>query len=154
MAKRVIDSGKDLLPTCCNNKLTQSEIIKKCLEGLLNEPKDIEAFSGFLCEKFMRQILAEKKMLRGEDFDNSEKFFSDAQLESIRKLEKLEIDAHSPSTFDLDQLVSIKLILKNIPSLQIDIYEINTYNYCKSEQRNFDEDIDLEGLVPNWSNNV
>ena len=43
-------------------------------------------------------------------------------------------------SFIVDEVVSLTLEIKNINLLQIDIFEINTFNYCKENKQNFKDD--------------
>ena len=39
------------------------------------------------------------------------------------------------------------MYIKNIASLQVKVYEINTEFYCRLKKREFDDKVDLDGLV-------
>lgn len=40
--------------------------------------------------------------------------------------------------------------MKNIPKYTINIYEINTENYYKQNLAEFDTDIEIDGIHPNF----
>ena len=46
--------------------------------------------------------------------------------------------------------IELILEIKNIQTLYVNIYEINTENYYYSNKKEFDENISLDGIVPTY----
>src|SRR5262245_15126749 len=64
---------------------------------------------------------------------------------------RIDLDfAHTNKTdFAADEPVRLELFVKNVPTLLVKVFEVNTANFYRSMQREVDTDINLDGLVPN-----
>ena len=52
--------------------------------------------------------------------------------------------------FKINDDIELILEIKNIQNLIVNIYEINTENYYYSNQKEFDSNISLDGIVPTY----
>lgn len=50
--------------------------------------------------------------------------------------------------FKPEELVKMRLAIKNVPELLLRVFEINTQNYYREKNAAFRSDLNLEGLVP------
>ena len=57
--------------------------------------------------------------------------------------------AWAPNDFAADEPVRLDLFVKNVPNLLVKVFEVNTFNFYRTQQREVDTDINLDGLVPN-----
>jgi hypothetical protein len=48
----------------------------------------------------------------------------------------------------INESVTLKLEIKNVPELHVKVFEFNTETYYKKELKPFDTSIDLHGMVP------
>jgi hypothetical protein len=63
----------------------------------------------------------------------------------------LEICPHNKEKFLIDEDIILDLDIKNIQTLFVKIYEINTENYYYNHQsENFDNTISVEGILPTF----
>jgi len=98
----------------------------------------------------LNQILVKNQLYKGDDANTTD-VFTDQQLELLRKEKALSISKKNPSSYKFGDDVNMIVEIKNIIEVQIDIFEINTLNYAQEKGRDYNNDIDLEGLVAKWS---
>jgi hypothetical protein len=67
-----------------------------------------------------------KELFKGNSVQDVQKHFSQSQLDSWRDQVQLNISKHNKTRFSVDESVLIKMELKNVPNLEIKIFEINT----------------------------
>lgn len=130
--------------------IDQSDMIREYLEIFLEDQKDCDDFRGLVAEEEMSLISMRKELFKGNSVQDVQKHFSQTQLDSWRDQVQINISKDNKRRFSVDEPVLIKMELKNIPNLEIKIFEINTLNFCQSKGKNFDNRIDLAGLVPKW----
>ena len=67
------------------------------------------------------------------------------------RLDRIDLDfaATNEEFFDLDEVVELELLTKNVDKLIVKVFEINTRNFYRKHQREVDTDISLDGLVAN-----
>ena len=72
--------------------------------------------------------------------------------ELFRQLkERIDIDFASTNktAFAADEPVKLDLFVKNVPTMIVKVFEINTLNFYKTHRREVDTDVNLDGLVAN-----
>ena len=60
----------------------------------------------------------------------------------------LEFTRSNKKHFGVDEDVSLQVICKNVPRLDVKIFEFNTLTYYKKNLEEFDIDLELDGLMP------
>src|SRR5207248_1724684 len=51
--------------------------------------------------------------------------------------------------FAPDEPVKLELFVKNVPTLLVKVFELNTTTYYRTQLKEVDTDVNLDGLVPN-----
>lgn len=86
---------------------------------------------------------------QGIESKQLDRFFNENQLLKLREEKSLKIEEYTKKRFSQNEKVEIFLKVKNIQSLTIKIFEVNTQSYYRKYKQAFKEDIDLDGLLPN-----
>jgi len=92
-------------------------------------------------------------ILRGEestDQENVIKILGENTYESIAKKTLITICPHNKESFQLDEKVSIEVEIKNVQTLFVKIFEINTENYYYNKKTALNSSISLEGLIATY----
>ena len=90
------------------------------------------------------KIYEEKCLLRGDDL--IPQYYGSVQ--SLRDEVRCTIQPTNKMYYDVGDEVKLTVDLKNVTTLDIHVYEINTYSYYKSNTDEINESIDIDGLVP------
>ena len=131
------------------NKINLNKIIDEYVKVVIQHKEDIDNWCHQLDKEYMIRIYYFESLKKGKTFDNYPSCISDKEQTTLNQKKELSLMKHNKRYFSVDEDVKLYLKIKNISFLKINVYEINTYNYCKQEKKNFSDDIDLEGQVPN-----
>ena len=63
----------------------------------------------------------------------------------------LQIVRNNKLYFETDEKVSLNVETKNIPTLEIKVYEITTENYYRKHKKELQSNINLDGLVASYN---
>jgi hypothetical protein len=125
-------------------------LVRQYLQIFLKEAEDAKEFEPYVNDVYLRHLLAEVKITNG--LGNPEQWASLLPPELYQQL-KERIDLNfvptNPARFAVDQPVVLELDVKNVPTLIVKVFEINTAGYYRENQREIDTDINLDGLVAN-----
>ncbi len=125
-------------------------LVREYLHHFLLPTEGYEAFRPYIRESWLKKQFATVKILNG--IGDPEQWASMLTAEEYRTLLlRVDLDfAKTNAEFFADQDdVQIDLYTKNVPTLIVKIFEINTFNYYRNRKREIDTDINLDGLVPN-----
>jgi hypothetical protein len=116
-----------------------------------NENKKPEEFDSFLNEKFVMKIYHIAQAYKGEETQSTIDYLSKAGVYvGIVKDVKLNICDHNKKLFSSTDDVFLDLDIKNISTLFLNIYEINTENYYRSQKKAIPSDLPVEGLMATY----
>jgi hypothetical protein len=139
-------SGLTLLPAVRGDEPLVRSYLKHFLVGA-DSPAEFEPYVN---DVYLKHLFAEVKIENG--LGEPEQWASQLPPELFRQLkERVAIDfAFTNKTdFAADEPVRLDLHLKNVGTLLVKVYEINTLNYYRTRQREVDTDVPLDGLVAN-----
>jgi len=60
----------------------------------------------------------------------------------------IEFKDSNNEKFNIEESVTLKLKIKNVPELVVKVFEFNTETYYKKNLKPFDTSINLHGMVP------
>ena len=110
-----------------------------------------ESFSEVVRADYLRRVFAETKILAG--VGDMERWYSllddPGYYEKLKDRVEIEFAPTQPRFYRADEPVSLAVDVKNVQKLLIKVFEINTFNYYRSEQHEVDASIKLDGLVAN-----
>lgn len=139
--------GTTLLPSVGNDE----PLIRAYLKQFLAAATSPREFEPFINDVYLRHLFAETKIELG--LGESEQWASQLPPEAFRLLrDRTDID-FAPTNkvnFAADGAVALDMFIKNVPTLVVKVFEINTQNYYRDNQRELDTDINLDGMVANW----
>lgn len=136
-----------MLPPVADDQL----LVKDYLHHFLRNADGVSQFTPFIQETYLGQQFAMVKILNGiGDAEQWASKLSPDQYKQILERVDIEFTADNKEQFSADDDVSLSLNLKNVPKLIVKIFEINTGNYYRTNGKEVDTDINLDGLVPNY----
>lgn len=127
------------------------ELLQSCLEHLFASEDGVTAYSNYLDKNWLERVLAETKLLRGEgDMERWYSLLADpAYLEQLENRVELRFPASEQQYFAADEAVSIEVETKNVPTLLVKVFAIDSYRYHIEKQEPVDASIELDGIVAN-----
>jgi hypothetical protein len=139
-------AGMTLLPVVG----VDEELVRSYLKHFLVGAESPKEFEPYINDLYLRHLFAETKIENG--LGDEEQWASQLPPELFRQLkDRIDIDfaATNRTDFAADEPVRLDLFVKNVPTLLVKIFEVNTLNFYRTHQREVDTDINLDGLVAN-----
>ncbi len=107
-------------------------------------------FAPYLEEDYLKRVYGETKLLYGVgDPEEWYGLLTPDQLQALRDRVELEFVPDNAKQFDRDDPVRLHLWVKNVPSLIVRTYRINTENYFRQNAEEVTTAVNLDGLVAN-----
>ncbi len=125
-------------------------LVRSYLAHFLVEAADTKEFEPFINDIYLKHLFAEVKILNG--LGSAEQWAAllpPAQFQALKERVDIEFDFKNPTEFSADEKVVLELHTKNVSTLMVKVFEINTKNFYRNELREIDTDINLDGLVAN-----
>ena len=131
--------------------LNDEPLVRSFLLRFFIKDQDYLAFSQLVRDDYLKPLFAEAKLTSGAG--DPEKWYSMINGASVSKLRD-RVDLDFPHTnkefFSANEAVSLKLAVKNVETLLIKAFEINTFNHYSRNLRPVDTAINLDGLSATW----
>ncbi len=110
-----------------------------------------KAYERFVTEQYLKPLFAETKLINGiGDAPRWYSMLSPAGLQQLRDRVDIEFAATNQVRHRENDQVAIDVDIKNVSTLIVKVYEINTQNYYRENRREVNTDINLDGLVANF----
>lgn len=125
-------------------------LVRSYLAHFFVDAPNSKEFEPYINDIYLRHLFAETKIVNG--LGEPEQWASLLPPELFQQLkERIDIDfAFTNKTqFAADAPVSLDVHVKNVSTLIVKVFEINTQNYYREQRREVDTDINLDGLVAN-----
>jgi transcription termination factor NusB len=125
-------------------------LVRSYLKHFLVSAESARPFEPYINDVYLRHLFAETKIEAG--LGDAELWASQLPPELFRQLkERIDIDFAftNKTAFGAEEPVKLDLFVKNVPTLLVKVYEINTQNFYRTHRREVDTDINLDGLVAN-----
>jgi hypothetical protein len=109
---------------------------------------DYNAYKPYIRDDFLKRLFAEAKITTGTG--DPQQWASWIAPDEYRRLkERVDIDFSpaNPETFGAGDAVKLTAFVKNVPSMIVKVYEINTLNYYRETGQPLNLAINLDGLV-------
>ena len=140
-------SPQVLLPPVGNDE----PLVRAYLQHFFQTDDSWESLQAWLKDDYLQQVFAETKILNGlGDVERWASLLTPEQYQQISDRVELNFLPTNRRRFRTEDAVELELDVKNVPSLLVKVFKINTYNYYTTFQREISTDIQLDGLVPNW----
>ena len=129
----------------------EREIIEKHLTHFfINANISLSQFSNYFEQQFIYNQYNKALIYQGKEPNYTFKNQNLHLYNDIYNEIKLNICPYNKLKFSLHEDITLTLEIKNIQTLYVKIYEINTENYYYTNQCTFDYNISLEGLIPTY----
>ncbi|MFT7541571.1 MAG: hypothetical protein ACI9K5_002542, partial [Gammaproteobacteria bacterium] len=124
-------------------------LVRACVAHFLVGDTNTAAFDETLREDYLRRLFAETKLLAGvgQRARWYELLDSASAFEALEKRVELNFARQQQHTFGALDPVTLEVDVKNIPRLLVKVFEIDTFNYYRTLEREVDAGITLDGLV-------
>ena len=111
----------------------------------------MEKFINNINNNFLKKIYYTTKFLNGDEEITKTNNLTSNEINDLMQKTILEICPHNKEKFLIDEDITLELDIKNIQTLFVKIYEINTENYYYNNQNeDFDNKISIEGILPTY----
>ncbi len=129
----------------------EEPLVRDYLLHFFRAEEDIDGFVKYIQDSYLKPLLAEAKLVNG--IGSPEKWFSILGATRAQQLkERIDIDflPDNKTLFSPGDNVSLKVATKNVQSLLVKVYRINTTNYYTLNLRPIDTTLSLDGLSATW----
>ena len=125
-------------------------LVRSYLHHFLVDEANTKAYEPYIRDVYLREHLAETKIVNG--LGEPEQWFSllpPAKYQALKDRIDLDFAHANKKYFAAADPVSVDLLVKNVRSLIVRVFEVNTHNYYRQQQREVNTTINLDGLVAN-----
>jgi hypothetical protein len=125
-------------------------LVRAYLSQIFIDAANTKAFEPYINDIYLRHLFAETKIVNG--LGEPEQWASLLPPELFQQLkERIDIDfvPTNKTQFGPDEAVTLDLNVKNVGTLIVKVFEVNTRNYYREHLREVDTDVNLDGLVAN-----
>ncbi len=149
--RHVANLASDYLATTQLASVGRDEaLVRDLLEHFIRAGETTRPFEPFVDDTWLQHLYAETKILAGEgDPERWAALLPPVRFQALKERVDLRFEPTNPERFGADEPVSLDLRIKNVTTLIVKVFEINTQNFYRTQQRPVDTDINLDGLVPN-----
>ena len=131
--------------------LSDEELVQSYLQHFLREAENTQAFQPYFESNYLQRQFATVKILNGlGDVERWASLLDPAEYQQLMERVDLDFLPTNPELFAPIDAVQLELHTKNIKTLIVKIFEINTENYYRKHNSEIDTNVVLDGLVPNF----
>lgn len=145
------DLNADLGPVTLLPRVGADEpLVRDYLQHFLADAENVKEWEPYIDDVYLRHLFAETKIVTGAG--DPERWASLLPPEQFRQLkDRVDLDflPSNKTEFAVDEAITVKVDVKNAPSLLVKVYEINTRHFYRTFGREVDTDVNLDGLVAN-----
>lgn len=130
---------------------SDEDLVRSYLRHFLTDAATPKEFEPYIESTYLTRLFAQVKVEAGlGDLDTWAAQLPPAEFAQIKERIDIDFAYTNASTFQVDEPVRLDLYVKNVPNLIVKVFEVNTQAYYRTQMREVDTDINLDGLVPNW----
>jgi hypothetical protein len=135
-----------LLPVVGNDE----PLVRSYLAHFFLEAKDFGEYTEYVRDTYLKELFAETKITAGQgDPEALASMVSPAFFQALKERVDIEFDFTRKELYAPAEAVALDVYVKNVTDLIVKVYEINTINYYRTNNRPVDLGMDLDGLVAN-----
>jgi hypothetical protein len=126
-------------------------LIRDYLLHFLAQEDSYKPYAEYLSDTLLKQLFAEAKLVnKVGDAELWYSLFSPDQIQALQRRVDMDFAFTNRELFAPDEAPHLDLYVKNVKKLIVRVFEINTLNYYRDQQKPVDIQINLDGLVPNY----
>ncbi len=124
-------------------------LVRSYLEHFFKVDDSYRLYQPYIDDIYLKELFAETKILAGlGDPERLAAMLPPEKFQRIKERVDLLFDPQNRTLFAGGDPVSLTLHVKNVSSLIVRIFEINTFNYYCQHGEEVESNIELDGLVP------
>lgn len=128
--------------------VTDELLVRAYLSQFFLKEDSFDAYKPYLDVDFLRQVMVETKITSGAaDADKWFKLLSPEAYQVLKDRVDIDFAWTNKKFFAPDDAIELSAFIKNVPTLVVKVYQINTINYYRANSREIATDIDLDGMV-------
>ena len=124
-------------------------LVRAFLEHFFVEAHKFKPFDTYIRTSYLKRVFAITKILAGVgDMEEHYSMLDDpSAYQALKERVDIEFAPENADVFGAADSVSLLVDIKNVETLVVKVFEINTLNYFLANSRPVDTTIDLDGLV-------
>jgi hypothetical protein len=129
---------------------TDEPLVRSYLKHFLSQANSPREFEPYINDVYLKHLFAETKIELG--LGDPEQWASALPPELFQQLKErvdIDFDYTNAPHYGAEEPVRLDVHLKNVPTLLVKVFEINTANFYRDQQKEINTDINLDGLVAN-----
>jgi hypothetical protein len=135
-----------LLPPIGNDE----PLVRSYLEHFFVEATGYKEFEPYINDVYLKHLFAETKILHGlGDPAQWYGLLPPEQYQLLKERVDIEFVPTNKTHFDGNEAVSLDVDVKNVETLIVKVFEVNTRNFYRRKQEEITTAINLDGLVAN-----
>ena len=145
------------IPSINFNDINKHKFIEELLiDFFFYDKVKIEDLNKYFKQDYLEKMEFIARLYKGEEIksDTYNKYLKDSEYEEIAQKTEITICEHNAKEFKVDEEIKIDLDLKNIKTINISIYEINTENYYLQKKAPLNSLINIEGIIASKSMDI
>jgi len=126
-------------------------LVREALLDILARSDDASDFAPYVADGWLRAVLVEAKLCSGApEPERWTALMNDAtRVQALRDRIDIEFSPTCKTTFGAEEPVALDVDVKNVKTLIVKVFEIDSTGYYRGKQREIDLAVDLDGLVAN-----
>lgn len=126
-------------------------LVRDYLAHFFREETTWKAYEDYVNDLYLKHLFTETKIVNGlGDEEQWASLLPPELFQALKERIDLEFAPTNKTQFAPDDVVSLDLDVKNVGTLIVKVFEINTKSYYRQHLKEIDTDINLDGLVPNF----
>ncbi len=125
-------------------------LVRSYLQHFFLTETTYKPYQEYLDDTYLKHTFAETKLVCGlGDAEQWSAMLPPEKYQELQQRVDLDFAFTNSRYFTLDGPLRMDLYVKNVPTLIVKVYEINTFNYYQQNQHEVNTDINLDGLMAN-----
>ncbi len=125
-------------------------LVRSYLQHFLLDVPNSKDFDPLINDTYLKHLFAETKIVNGlGEPEQWAALLPAAAFQQLKQRIDIDFDFANKTTYGADDAVSLDLHVKNVGTLIVKVFEINTRNYYREHLKEVDTDVNLDGLVAN-----
>lgn len=151
VSRQVCDLGRKFDSTTQLRAVGNDEaLVRNYLLNFFVKDSEYKDFEPYLNDEYLKHVFAEAKIVNG--LGDGEQLYSllpPAKYQQLKERVDIDFAATNAKFYSPEEPVALDVSIKNVPTLIVKVFEINTLNFHRENQRDVNTDINLDGLVAN-----